>query len=124
MGLILAPSLMVISTMGILLYAEVSPLYNVLWEWFCCCLHVNYIVYKCFDRGDTSAYNRIPMVDMTIKLGTSIKPITNMYTTGLNVCKQQQTHTANQLKSVRVHLAAGSEALRGTHAVMHHNWHD
>ena len=32
LGLVLGPSLMVISTMGILLYAKVSPLYNVLWE--------------------------------------------------------------------------------------------
>ena len=32
MGLVLGPSLMVISTMGILLYAKVSPLHNVLWE--------------------------------------------------------------------------------------------
>ena len=32
MGLVLGQSLMVISTMGILLYAKVSPLYNVLWE--------------------------------------------------------------------------------------------
>ena len=32
MGLVLWPSLMVISIMGILLYAKVSPLYNVLWE--------------------------------------------------------------------------------------------
>ena len=32
MGLVLGQSLMVISTMGILLYAKVFPLYNVLWE--------------------------------------------------------------------------------------------
>ena len=32
MGLVLGQSLMVIPTMGILLYAKVSPLYNVLWE--------------------------------------------------------------------------------------------
>ena len=32
MGLVLGQSLMVISTTGILLYAKVSPLYNVLWE--------------------------------------------------------------------------------------------
>ena len=32
MGLVLGQSLMVISTMGSLLYAKVSPLYNVLWE--------------------------------------------------------------------------------------------
>ena len=32
MGLVLGPSLMVISITGILLYAKVSPLYNVLWE--------------------------------------------------------------------------------------------
>ena len=31
-------------------YVEVSPLYNVLWECFCCCLQVNYIFYKHFDR--------------------------------------------------------------------------
>ena len=32
MGLVLGQSLMVICTMGIRLYAKVSPLYNVLWE--------------------------------------------------------------------------------------------
>ena len=32
MGLVLGKSVMVISTMGIMLYAKVSPLYNVLWE--------------------------------------------------------------------------------------------
>ena len=48
MGLILGQSLIVISTTGILLYAKVSPLYNVLWEWLCC-LHINYIVYKHFN---------------------------------------------------------------------------
>ena len=32
MGLVLGQSLMVISTMGTLLYAKVSLLYNVLWE--------------------------------------------------------------------------------------------
>ena len=32
MGLVLGQSLMVISTMGIVLYAKVSPLYKVLWE--------------------------------------------------------------------------------------------
>ena len=32
MGLVLAQSLMAISTIGMLLYAKVSPLYNVLWE--------------------------------------------------------------------------------------------
>ena len=43
MGLVLGQSLMVISTIGILLYAKVSLLYNVLWE----CIVV---VYKHFDR--------------------------------------------------------------------------
>ena len=33
MGLVLGQTLMVISTTGIMLYAKVSPLYNVLWEW-------------------------------------------------------------------------------------------
>ena len=32
MGLVLGQSLMVISTTGSVLYAKVSPLYNVLWE--------------------------------------------------------------------------------------------
>ena len=31
-GLVLGQSLMVISTMGILLFAKISSLYNVLWE--------------------------------------------------------------------------------------------
>ena len=43
MELVLGQSLMVISTMDILLYTKVSPLYNVLWE----CIVV---VYKHFDR--------------------------------------------------------------------------
>ena len=42
---------MVISIMGIPLYAKVFPLYNVLREWLCCCLQANYIVYKHFDRS-------------------------------------------------------------------------
>ena len=42
---------MVILIMGVLLYAKVSPLYNVLWEWLCCCLQVLYIVYKHFDKS-------------------------------------------------------------------------
>ena len=46
-------------------------------------------------RGDIFAYNRIPMIDMTIKLGQSTNPITNMYTTELHVFKQQHTPTAN-----------------------------
>ena len=33
MGLVLGQHLMLLSTMGILLYAKVYPLYNVLWEW-------------------------------------------------------------------------------------------
>ena len=32
MGLVLGQSLMVISITGIMLYAKISPLYNVLWE--------------------------------------------------------------------------------------------
>ena len=32
MGLVLGQSLMVISITGIMLYARVSPIYNVLWE--------------------------------------------------------------------------------------------
>ena len=50
MGLVLTPSLMVITIRGILLYAKVSPLFSALWKWLCCCLEVNYIVYKHFDR--------------------------------------------------------------------------
>ena len=42
---------MVISITGILLYAKVSPLYNILWEWLCCCLHIKYIIYKHFDHS-------------------------------------------------------------------------
>ena len=40
-------------------------------------------------------YFRIPMVDMTIKLGQSTNPITNMNTTELHDCKQQHMPTAN-----------------------------
>ena len=35
------------------------------------------------------------MVDMTIKLGPSTNPITEMFATELHVCKQQQTPTVN-----------------------------
>ena len=35
------------------------------------------------------------MTDMTLKLGPSTNPITDMFTTELNVCKQQHTPTAN-----------------------------
>ena len=48
MGLVLEPSLVVISITGILLYLKVSPLYNVLREWFCL---LNYIVYKHLARS-------------------------------------------------------------------------
>ena len=34
-------------------------------------------------------------MDMTIKLGPSTNPVIGMFTTELNVCKQQQTLTAN-----------------------------
>ena len=44
MGLVLGQSTIVISSMGILLYAKVSTLYNVLWE----CIVV---VYKHFDKS-------------------------------------------------------------------------
>ena len=42
---------MVISIMGNLLYAKISTLYYVLRKWLCCCLHINYIVYKYFDQS-------------------------------------------------------------------------
>ena len=44
MGLVLGPSLMIVSTTGILLYAKVYPLYKVLWE----CIVV---VYNIFVRS-------------------------------------------------------------------------
>ena len=50
MGLVLGQSLIVIPNTGVLLYAKVSPLYNVLRECHCCCLQVDYIVYKHLDR--------------------------------------------------------------------------
>ena len=49
MGLVLGQSLMVISGTGVL----VSPLYNELRECHSCCLQVNYIVYKHFDRSSS-----------------------------------------------------------------------
>ena len=49
MGLVLGQSLIVISSPGVLLYAKVSVLYNVL-RGCRCLLKVNYIVYKHFDR--------------------------------------------------------------------------
>ena len=51
MRLVLGQSLIIISNTDVLLYAKVSPPYIVLWEWFCCCLQVHYIVYKHFDRS-------------------------------------------------------------------------
>ena len=44
MELVLGQSLMVISTTGTLLYAEVCSHYNVLWEYIV-------VVYKSFDRS-------------------------------------------------------------------------
>ena len=46
MGLVLGQSLMIISTVGILLYAKVSPLYNVLWE----CIVVVYTLSTLFTN--------------------------------------------------------------------------
>ena len=46
MGLVLGQTLMVISTTGILLYAKVSPLYNVLWE----CIVVAYTYITLFTN--------------------------------------------------------------------------
>ena len=47
------------------------------------------------DYKGEIAYNRTPVVDITIKLGPSTIPITNTFTTKLHICKQQQTSTAN-----------------------------
>ena len=42
------------------------------------------------------AYNRIPVIDKTIKLCLiNTNPITNMFTTELHVFKHQQTLTSN-----------------------------
>ena len=65
MGLVLGQSLMVTSTTGILLYAKVSLLYNVLWE----CL---VIVYKRFGRSlhvgssDTTCVQNFRPVPLTV----------------------------------------------------------
>ena len=40
-------------------------------------------------------YNRIPIVEMAIKLCLSTNTIISMFTTELHVCKQQHTPTAN-----------------------------
>ena len=50
MGLVLGQRLMVISTTSILLYAKVSPLYNVLWEYIVV-VYTKYIIFKHFDRS-------------------------------------------------------------------------
>ena len=62
-----------------------------------CTLHVNnnnalpqYII-----KGDTFAHNKMAMINMTIKLGLCTNPITKMFKTELNACKQQNTPTAN-----------------------------
>ena len=39
----------------------------------------------------TLAYNRTPVVGMTIKVCPSANPFTTTYTTELHVCKQQHT---------------------------------
>ena len=44
MWLVLGPSLMVIYEKYPVIIAKVSSLYNVLQEWLCCCLQVNYRV--------------------------------------------------------------------------------
>ena len=44
MRLVLGQSLIVLCSTGVLLYAKVCPLYNVLWE-------CNVVVYKHFDRS-------------------------------------------------------------------------
>ena len=68
MGLVLGPSLMIISIAGILLYAIVYPLYNVLWE----CIVV---VYKLnFDKSlhiaslDTTCVHNFRPVPITFPL--------------------------------------------------------
>ena len=50
MGLVLGQSWMVISTTGIMLYAKVSPLYNVLRQCIVV-VYVKYTVYKHFGRS-------------------------------------------------------------------------
>ena len=76
---------MVISIMGILLYAKVSPLYNVLWEWLCCCLQVNYIVYKHFDR---SLHMRL--LDPTCVQNFRLVPLTIFEIQGLKLNKKKK----------------------------------
>ena len=39
-------------------------------------------------------YNRISVIDMTIKLGPSTNPITKIFRAELQLCKQQHTPTA------------------------------
>ena len=51
MGLVLGKSLMVTSSTGAVIFKSISPFYYALWVCFCCCLQVNYIIYKCFDRS-------------------------------------------------------------------------
>ena len=52
MGLVLGQSLIVISTTGILLFAKVCPLYNVLWE----CIFVVYTLTTLFKNTLTDHY--------------------------------------------------------------------
>ena len=52
---------------------------------------------KYIIKGDSFAYNGIPVVDMTIKLFPYTNQITSTYTTELHICKQQHTPTANSV---------------------------
>ena len=56
------------------------------------------------------------MIDMTIKLDPNTNPITNMFITGLHVCKQQQTPTAKCLFHVSLNI---SNTLVGMYMKLH-----
>ena len=45
--------------------------------------------------GNTFAYTKIPVIDMTIKFDPGTNPITRVFITELHVCKQHHTPTAN-----------------------------
>ena len=83
---------MVISIMDILLYAKVSLLYNVLWEWLCCCLQVNCIVYKHFDR-----LMHIGLLDPTCGQKFRSAPLTVFEIQGLKT-EQQEEEAEEQLE--------------------------
>ena len=87
---------MVISIMVIQLYAKVFPLYNVLWEWLCCCLQANYIVYKHFNR-----FLHIWVLNPTCVQNFRPVPLTVFEIQGLKLNNNNDNNKKMQKKNLR-----------------------